>query len=203
ALSYAQQRLWFLDQLEPDSPFYNVPASIYLKGELDSDALAQSLSEIARRHEVLRTSFPSVDGQPVQLIALPAPMSLPVIDLQTLTEESRAAVVRQLAIDDATRPFDLAHGPVWRATLLRLAQHEHALLLTMHHIATDLLSLGILVQELTTLYEAYSRKEASPLPELPIQYADFAVWQREWLSGAVLEEQMSYWREQLTGAPTL
>jgi amino acid adenylation domain-containing protein len=202
-LSFAQQRLWFLDQFEPESPLYNVPSAIRLGGELDSEALAQSLSEIARRHEVLRTSFPSVDGEPVQLISPPSPVSLPLIDLQALTEVSRAAIVRQLVAEEAARPFDLAHGPVWRVTLLRLAEHEHALLLSMHHIVTDGWSVGVLMQELTALYEAYSRKETSPLPELPVQYADFAVWQREWLSGAVLEEQMNYWRERLTGAITL
>ncbi|HET7287661.1 MAG TPA: condensation domain-containing protein, partial [Pyrinomonadaceae bacterium] len=183
------------------SPFYNVPTALYLKGELNCVALAQSLSEIARRHEVLRTSFPSVDGQPVQLIASAVPINLPLVDLQNLP--NRDVVARKLAAEETARPFDLAHGPVWRMTLVRLAEREHALLLNIHHIATDGWSLGVMIRELTTLYEAYRQNEISPLAELPIQYADFAIWQREWLQGEVLEEQMSYWREQLADAPAL
>ncbi len=229
SLSYAQQRLWFLDQFEPQSAFYNVPAAIKLTGDLDHAALAQSLTEIVRRHEVLRTSFPSVGGQPVQHIAPAVPINLPVTDLQALTEGDREilasrysskqkvthdytfpelvncgslvdASAKQLAAEEAALPFDLAHGPLWRAALLRLAEQEHVLLLTLHHIVTDGWSVGVLIRELTTLYEAYRRGEASPLPELPIQYADFAEWQREWLQGDVLEKQMSYWREQLAGS---
>jgi amino acid adenylation domain-containing protein len=229
ALSYAQQRLWFLDQFEPQSAVYNVPAAIKLTGELDRAALAQSLSEIARRHEVLRTSFPSVNGRPVQLIAPPAPIDLPLTDLQALTEQDRKILggrysaeqkvtheftfsglvkvgrwgdvtAQQLATEETARPFDLAHGPVWRVRLLRLSEQEHVLLLTMHHIVTDGWSIGVLLQELTTLYEVYRRAEVSPLAELPVQYADFAEWQREWLRGGVLEEQMGYWREQLAGS---
>src|ERR1043165_8703695 len=200
ALSYAQQRLWFLDQFEPQSAVYNVPAAILLTGELGHTALGQSLTEIARRHEVLRTTFPSVGGQPVQLIAPPSPIELLVIDLQELGEESRTAMVRQLAAAEAARPFDLAHGPLWRVALLRLSEQEHVLLLTMFHIITDGWSIGVLIRELTTLYSAYNRNEAVTLRELPIQYADFAEWQREWLRGPVLEEQMSYWREQLAGS---
>ena len=203
ALSYAQQRLWFLDQFEPDSPFYNVPAAMNLSGELDTTALSQSLSEIARRHEVLRTTFPSIAGQPVQHIAPPTPIDLPIIDLEPQTKERRDAAVRTLVAEEAARPFDLAHGPVWRALLVRLDEQEHVLLLNMHHIVTDGWSVGVLIRELSTLYESYSRAEAPLLTELPIQYADFAVWQREWLQGEVLEEQMSYWREQLSNAPTL
>jgi amino acid adenylation domain-containing protein/non-ribosomal peptide synthase protein (TIGR01720 family) len=229
-LSYAQQRLWFLDQLEPQSTIYNVPASLLLTGELDRAALAQSLNEIARRHEVLRTSFPSGRGQPVQHIAPAAPIDLKFIDLEALTKQDREvlegryystdqkvkqeftfskflnyghcedASARQLASEEAARPFDLAHGPVWRVALLRLAEQQHLLLVTMHHIVTDGWSVGVLLRELTTVYKAYSHHEESPLAELPIQYADYAEWQREWLQGAVLEEQMDYWREQLAGS---
>jgi acyl carrier protein len=148
ALSYAQQRLWFLDQLAPQSAVYNVPAAIKLTGELDRAALSQSLSEIVRRHEVLRTSYPNVGGQPIQLIAPPAPVDLPLIDLQA--EENKATVVRELAAEEAARPFDLAHGPMWRVRLLQLGEQEHVLLLTMHHIVTDGWSIGVLVRELTT-----------------------------------------------------
>ncbi|HEY3579053.1 MAG TPA: amino acid adenylation domain-containing protein, partial [Pyrinomonadaceae bacterium] len=200
ALSYAQQRLWFLDQFEPGSAVYNVPAAIRLIGELDQAALERSLSEIARRHEVLRTTYPSVGGQPVQHIAPPSAVDLPLIELQGLKEEDKGSAVRELAAAEAARPFDLAHGPLWRTALMRLSEHEHVLLLTMYHIVTDGWSVGVLIHELTTLYEAYSRAEESPLPELKIQYADFAEWQREWLRGPVLEEQMSYWREQLAGS---
>jgi len=149
---------------------------------------------------VLRTSFPSVGGQPVQHIAPAALIDLPLIDLQALPEESRDVVAKQLLNAEAVRPFDLEHGPLWRVKLLRLSEQEHIALLTMHHIVTDGWSMGVLVRELTTLYEAYRAEEESPLAELPIQYSDFAVWQREWLRGAVLEEQMSYWREQLAGS---
>ncbi|MGB7921969.1 MAG: amino acid adenylation domain-containing protein [Pyrinomonadaceae bacterium] len=201
ALSFAQQRLWFLDQLEPNSGFYNIPAAVRLTGQLDVDALEQSISEIIRRHEVLRTSFTVVDGQPRQVISPAEPFSLPVIDFAHLAETEREAEARTLAITESQRPFDLSQGPLLRASLLRLATEEHVLLVTMHHIISDGWSIGVLIHEMSALYEAYSRGEESPLEELAIQYADYAVWQREWLQGDVLDQQLDYWKQQLAGAP--
>ena len=201
-LSFAQQRLWFLDQLEPGSSAYNIPAAVRLKGSLDVKALERSLKEVVRRHEVLRTNFTMVDGQPVQVIGEAEEFSLPVLELAaTLSEEEREAEVQRLAQVEAAQPFDLGTGPLLRATLLRLSADEHVALLTMHHIVSDGWSIGILIRELAALYEAFTQDQPSPLPELPIQYADYAVWQREWLSGEVLEKQLGYWREQLAGAP--
>jgi amino acid adenylation domain-containing protein len=202
-LSFAQQRLWFLEQLEPGSTAYNMPAAVRLTGELNVGALAQAMSEIIRRHEVLRTSFTLRDGRPVQLIAEARPISLAPVDLSHLSEEERENEARRLATEEAARPFDLSSGPLLRVSLLRLGEDEHILIVTMHHIVSDGWSMGILVHELATLYAAFSAGEASPLPELQIQYADYAHWQREWLQGEVLEEQLRYWREQLGDAPPL
>jgi aspartate racemase len=202
-LSYAQERLWFLDQLEPGSPTYNVPAALQLEGALDAEALVGSLNEIVARHEALRTAFPSVDGQPVQRVATAMGLHVPVVDLSGLPESEREGRARRLAEEEARRPFDLARGPLLRAKLLRLDEEKHLLLLTMHHIVSDGWSAGILSRELATLYEAFSSGQPSPLRELPIQYSDFAIWQREWLQGEVLEAQLSYWRQQLAGAPAL
>ncbi|MDQ1592737.1 MAG: hypothetical protein QOG71_3364 [Pyrinomonadaceae bacterium] len=202
-LSFAQQRLWFLDQLVPDSPFYNLPLAVELKGRLDLDALEQTLSEITRRHEALRTSFTAIEGQPVQIVSPEYKVNLPVIDLLALDAGEREREVRRLAVAEAQLPFDLARVPLWRATLLRLADDEHVLLLTMHHIISDAWSMGILIHEVATLYEASMRGAQSPLAELPIQYADFARWQREWLTGETLEAQLAYWRGQLADSPAL
>jgi amino acid adenylation domain-containing protein len=202
-LSYAQQRLWFIHQLEPDSPAYNIPLAVRLTGQLDTSALSLSLSEIVRRHEPLRTTFILEDSQPFQLIHPPAPLDLPVEDLSTLAASEREREAQRIAEEEARLPFDLECGPLLRARLLRLSEDEHVLLLTMHHIVSDGWSLGVLVREVGALYGAYSRGEESPLEELAIQYADYAVWQREWLSGDVLERQLSYWREQLRGAPSI
>jgi amino acid adenylation domain-containing protein len=202
-LSFAQQRLWFIDQLEPNNSFYNVPAAVRLSGELDVHALERTVTEIVRRHEVLRTTFASVNGEPVQVIAEPSPVELTIVDLQDVAAEERETTARRLAVEEAQRPFDLSRGPLWRSTLLRLSEREHALLMTMHHIVSDGWSMGVLIREMATLYEAYSRGEESPLPDLSVQYADFAAWQREWLQGEVLEHQLGYWREQLSGAPAV
>ncbi|HEV2728117.1 MAG TPA: amino acid adenylation domain-containing protein, partial [Solirubrobacterales bacterium] len=202
-LSFAQQRLWFLDQLEPASSFYNIPSAVRLGGPLDTEALGRAFSEVARRHESLRTSFPSVEGKPVQLIHPPRPLDVAVEDLTALPEAGRGEEARRLAAGEAALPFDLSAGPLVRVRLLRLAEEEHVLLLTMHHVVSDGWSMTVLVGELTTLYAAYARGEESPLEELPIQYADYSVWQREWLRGEVLERELSYWRAQLGGAPTL
>jgi hypothetical protein len=200
-LSFAQQRLWFIDQLEPGGVFYNVPLAVRLTGRLDAQALGRTLTEVVRRHEVLRTTFESTGGEPAQVIHPPAPVRLEVEDLSGVEGQAREAEAMRLAAAEARRPFDLAVGPLLRARLLRLGEEEHVALLTLHHIVSDGWSMGVLVREVAALYEAYSRGEESPLAELAVQYADFAVWQREWLRGEVLERQLNYWREQLAGAP--
>ncbi|HYR07877.1 MAG TPA: amino acid adenylation domain-containing protein, partial [Longimicrobium sp.] len=202
-LSFAQERLWFLDRLEPGSATYNIPAALRLTGALDERALERALGEIVRRHEALRTVFTAVDGSPVQVIAPFGGFALPVEDLSGLGETDREAAVRRRAGEEAARPFDLAAGPLFRAALLRLGGEDHVLLLSMHHIVSDGWSMGVLYRELSALYEAYREGRESPLPELAVQYADYAVWQREQLEGEVLERQLSYWRERLAGAPEL
>ncbi len=202
-LSYAQQRLWFIDQLEPNSALYNIPAAVRLKGELNTAALEQTFGEIIRRHEVLRTRFATVNGSPVQLISAALPFSLPVVDLSDVGAAEREAEAQRLATAEAQRPFDLSLGPLFRVRLLRLSATEHILLCTMHHIVSDGWSIWMLVREVATLYEAFSQGRPYALPELPIQYADYALWQREWLTGEVLETQLAYWREQLQGAPAV
>ncbi|HEX6045328.1 MAG TPA: amino acid adenylation domain-containing protein [Pyrinomonadaceae bacterium] len=200
-LSFAQQRLWFLCQLEPGLVAYNVPAAVRLIGNLNVTVLNWSLNEIVRRHESLRTTFDSVAGQPVQIIAPELTLSIPVIDLTHLPEALRDAEAFRLAQEDAGGAFDLAAGPLVRAVLLRLGPEEHVLILTMHHIVSDGWSQGVLKSELSALYEAGINKRPSPLPELSIQYADFAVWQRGWLKDGELDRQTQYWRKQLAGAP--
>jgi amino acid adenylation domain-containing protein len=202
-LSFAQQRLWFVEQLRPGSPAYNIPVAVRLDGRLDVRALEQSLNEIVRRHEVLRTNFRSLNGEPVQVIQSFTPESLAVNDLSTLPEAARESLVRQLSMAEASRPFDLENGRMMRAVLLRLTTDEHVLFLTLHHIAADDWSFGVLIRELSVLYRAFSLGQPSSLPELPVQYADFAAWQRAWLTGEMLEAQLSYWRGQLAGAPPL
>jgi hypothetical protein len=199
-LSYAQQRLWFLDQLEPESAFYNSPVALRLSGQLNIEALQETLSEIIRRHEVLRTSFPALAGKPVQVIAPTVHFSLPVRDLSQLEEFERERQVIALAQQEAARPFDLSSGlPLLRSYLLKLQDEEYVMLFTMHHIASDGWSIGVLLREVAALYEAYSQRRSSPLPDLAIQYADFAVWQRESLTGTVLDRHVSYWKQQLEG----
>lgn len=202
-LSFAQQRLWFLDQLEPASASYNVPRAMRLKGYLNFEVLRQALEEIVRRHDSLRTTFIAVDGKPAQVIAGGTEVQIPMIDLSQLSESVREAEADELSRQEVTRTFDLARGPLFRVRILKLREDEHVLLLTMHHIICDGWSLAVLFEELGALYEAYSKGQASPLPELPIQYADYAAWQREWLTGNVLDKQLRYWKKQLTGAPAL
>ncbi|MGB7926380.1 MAG: condensation domain-containing protein, partial [Pyrinomonadaceae bacterium] len=202
-LSFAQQRLWFLDQLEPNGASYNIPAAVRLTGQLNVDALEQSISEIIRRHEVLRTSFTVVDGQPRQVISPAGPFTLSVTELTHLAEAEREAEAQRLATTEAKRPFDLSRGPLLRVSLLRLGAEEHVLLVTMHHIISDGWSLGIFTREVGQLYEAFCGGESSPLAELAVQYGDYAVWQRGWLQGEALEEQLGYWKRQLEGAPPL
>jgi amino acid adenylation domain-containing protein len=198
-LSFAQQRLWFLDQLEPNTSIYNIPDTHYFEGPLNLDALERSLTEVVRRHEILRTTFESPKGEPVQVIAEVQPQKLELIDLSHLPETECEAEAQRMADEEAQQPFDLSRGPLFRFRLLRLDEERHILLLNMHHIISDGWSLGVLGRELGALYEAYSAGKSSPLPELTLQYADFAVWQREWLQGDVLEKQLTHWREQLGG----
>ena len=200
-LSYAQQRLWFLDQLESGSAFYNSPAAVRLKGALKVEALERALSEIVRRHEVLRTTFKVIDGQPAQVIHKAKAIALPVKDLSDLAAQQRETEAARLAQEEARRLFDLERGPLFRAALLKLKEEEHIILLTMHHIASDGWSTAVLIKEVAALYESYSKGKASPLEDLAVQYADYAVWQREWLQGEVLNRQLSYWKQQLEQAP--
>ncbi|HEX8242594.1 MAG TPA: condensation domain-containing protein, partial [Longimicrobium sp.] len=192
-LSFAQERLWFLDRLEGGSASYNIPAALRLAGVLDTAALERSLGEIVRRHESLRTVFHEVDGGAVQVIAPFAGFALPADDLSGLDETARETEVRRRAREDAARPFDLAEGPLFRAALLRVADEEHVLLLCIHHIVSDGWSSGVLFRELGALYAAFARGEGDPLPPLPVQYADYAVWQREQLAGEALDRQLCYW----------
>jgi amino acid adenylation domain-containing protein len=200
-VSFAQQRLWFFQQMYPGSAAYNVPVAMRLTGRLDVERLRAALCEVARRHEVLRTSIDLIDDQPAQLISEEVEVELPVLDLSDIPADERDAEARRLATEEVTRAFDLRRGPLLRARVLRLAPEEHALLIIIHHIICDGWSIGVLMNEVAALYTAYTAGEEPSLPELPIQYADYAVWQREWLTGDVLEEQLSYWREQLGGAP--
>jgi amino acid adenylation domain-containing protein len=200
-LSLAQQRLWFLDQLEPGNSLYNVPVALRLEGALDADALGAALREVVRRHESLRTTFREVAGDPVQVIRDEPDLTLPLTDLSALSPEEQEAKVRRATAEETRRPFDLTRGPLLRAALLRLSEAEHVLLLTMHHIVSDGWSMQVLAREVAALYEAFGRGLPSPLAELPIQYADYAVWQRGRLEGGELERQLAYWRGQLAGAP--
>ena len=202
-LSFSQERLWFLDQLDPHNPAYVLTASERLHGPLDVAALQRSLDEVVRRHETLRTCFPQVAGRPVQRIVPPEPVRLEHIDLGTLPEGDRAAAARRIVTDAAAQSFDLTRGPLMRATVVRIDPEEHLLLLTMHHIITDQWSLGVLSAELTALYRAFSAGQPSPLPDPPVQYADFACWQRAWLAGPVLDRQLAYWRDRLTPLPAM
>ncbi|HEV7518199.1 MAG TPA: amino acid adenylation domain-containing protein, partial [Thermoanaerobaculia bacterium] len=202
-LSFAQERLWFLDRLEPGSAAYNVFNGLRLVGRLAVPALEESLSEVVRRHAVLRTTLGIAGGLPTQIIAAELRPEFPLVDLRALAPARREREARRLADAEAARPFDLARGPLLRAALLRLSPDEHAVLFTLHHVIADGWSMGLLVREVAALYGAFVSGLPSPLPELPLQYTDYALWQRRWLSGAVLAEQLSYWRGQLSGAPTV
>jgi len=203
-LSFSQQRLWFLDQLDPGSFTYNLFSAYRLKGELNVAALEQSSREIVRRHEVLRTVFKSEGGNPVQVVLPTLAITIPVFDLRgTVSEEDRWAEVRRVVKEEAQRPFDLATGPLLRITLLQLADDEYVLLRAMHHIVSDGWSGGVLFRELAALYEAFSNGQPSPLADLTTQYTDYAVWQRQWFQGEILESQLAYWKKQLENIPTL
>ncbi|AFZ17604.1 non-ribosomal peptide synthetase [Allocoleopsis franciscana] len=198
-LSFSQQRLWFIDQLYHGSPFYNIPIACHLKGLLNITAFQQSLNEIFKRHEVLRTTFALVNGEPVQEIVPELTWNLPIINFEHLSGKNWEPEIKQLAAEEAKKHFNLAKEPLVRATLLRLSDEEHVFLLTMHHIITDGWSMGVFLREFATLYAAFSTNQPSPLAELPIQYADFAVWQRDRFQGEVLSTQLNYWKQQLSG----
>ncbi|HEX2081440.1 MAG TPA: amino acid adenylation domain-containing protein, partial [Longimicrobium sp.] len=202
-LSSAQERLWFLHRLQPESAVYNVPAALRLDGALDAEALERALGGLVRRHEALRTTFRELDGAPVQVVAPFAGFHLPVEDLTPLDQAAREEVAARRTAEDAARPFDLQAGPLFRASLLRLGAEEHVLLLCMHHVVCDEWSLGVLFPELAALYAAFRDGVASPLPEPAVQYADYAAWEREQLGGGVLDAQLAYWKTALAGAPAL
>ncbi|HEV2860060.1 MAG TPA: amino acid adenylation domain-containing protein [Pyrinomonadaceae bacterium] len=201
APSFSQQRLWFLEQLTPGASAYNIAGALRLRGRLNAAALRQGLDEIVRRHEALRTTFrATADGRAAQVVAPRLALTLPLVSLEGLPAEAREAQVSRLAAEDARRPFDLARGPLLRCLLLRLDEREHVLMINAHHIISDGWSMSILARELTRLYGAFATGEPSPLAELPVQYADFAAWQRRRLQGPALESQLAYWRQRLGGA---
>ena len=200
-LSFAQQRLWFLQQLQPEGSFYNMPFAVRLSGKLNTTFVRESINEIVRRHESLRTSFPSVDGQPEQKIEPPSPIFLPLIDLMAIPLGHQEKIGRHLTRNEANRPFDLENGPLFRATLVFFAEEDHLLLLTFHHTIADGWSMELFEREFTVLYDAFPQGRRVELPDLPLQYADFAICQREWLTDAALAEQLGYWLKQLANAP--
>ncbi len=202
-LSYAQQRLWFLDRYEPGSPLYNIPSVLRIRGNLNIEALEKSFNEIIQRHEVLRTTFSEKDGRPVQVIAPGLFVPIEKIDLSELPAEQQEAEFHRRALEEAGKSFDLSRGPLLRITLLKFSPHYFGLILVMHHIISDNWSTGLFVHEIMRLYEAQVLNKAADLPPLTIQYADFAVWQRKWLKGKTLQNQLDYWKEKLAGIPPL
>jgi len=201
--SFAQQRLWFLDQLEPGQATYNLPVAVRLVGDLDRDALGRAFDELARRHESLRTTFRGVDGRPIQVIAPALSIPVPLVDLSGLPEAVREPEAIRKLREEAARPFDLARGPLIRATLLRLGDREHVAIVNMHHVISDGWSIGVLVRDMAAFYDAFAHGRPSPLPPLPIQYADYAAWQREWLRGDALRAQLDFWTTRLAGLKNL
>jgi hypothetical protein len=203
-LSFAQERLWFVEQTHPGSVVHNLRAVFHLKGTLNVAILQNTLQEIGRRHEILRTAFPAVNDQPVQSIASDVTFALPVMNLTDFSAPQRETEIRRLATEEAQQPFDLSQSPLLRFKLLRLAEDEHVLLRTTHHLINDRWSDSVFMRELAILYDAFALGKTSPLPELPIQYADFAYFQRQWLQGEILETQLTYWRNLLSGSlPTI
>ena len=205
-LSFGQQRLWFLDQLDPGKPYYNTPIAVRVEGKLDVAALERSINQIVKRHESLRTSFVDIEGTPVQLIAPEYQFRIHVIDLEVVPIDEQKVAIDDYIREDALLPFDLASGPLLRATVVKINEFEYIVLINMHHIISDDWSVGVLIQEIAVLYSLYSISEPKEdeldnlLQELPIQYADYASWQRNWLQGEVLEAQMDYWHNKLVGA---
>src|SRR5262245_38889228 len=202
-LYFSQKPLWFLSQLEPDTSSYNVPSAVRLVGSLDLEGLERTVTEIVRRHEVLRTTFTAVEGRPIQVINPARFWSIPVVDLCGMSPADVEIETIKLAKEEAKRCFDLARGPLLRATLLRTSSEEHVMLLTIHHIVSDGWSIRVLMDEITAHYEAYLKGTAASLPELPMQYGDFTQWQNRYLQGEVLENHITYWKNQLEGSPGL
>jgi hypothetical protein len=198
-LAYAQQRMWFLHELEPESAAYNIASAVQLSGQLNLSALEQAFSEVVRRHEVLRTTFITVKGQPRQVVGQPGIESLSIKDLSCLPSLTQRKLVERLALEEAQRPFSLACGPLLRLQVLRFEKEEHLLLFTVHHIVSDEWSMNAFIRELTSIYHKYAEGQPSALTEVSIQYADFAIWQREVIRGEFLENQLAYWKKQLSG----
>jgi acyl carrier protein len=202
-LSFAQQRLWFIQQLEPESAAYNIPIVMRVKGEIQTQCMWQSLGEIERRHEALRTRFEERNGRPVQLIDEAREVEAWTCDLSGVTEEAREECARDIAEREWRRPFALDGERLWRSGMIRLGEEEQVLVMCMHHVVSDGWSTGVMIREFSRIYESYVSGRQSPLEELEVQYADYAVWQREWLQGEALEEHLKYWRRQLAMAPVL
>jgi amino acid adenylation domain-containing protein len=200
-LSFAQQRLWFLDQVEPNNPLYNIPRAIRLIGVFNVSAMESALNAIVKRHEILRTTYQAERGEPFQIIAEECTLSLPVVDLTELPEAEREIEARKLAQEEVAKPFDLARDEMARNLVLKVSEKDHILVMNTHHIASDGWSIGVFMRELTVLYKAALDNETFFLPDLPIQYADYAIWQRNWLQGEVLDLQLAYWKKNLEGAP--
>ena len=200
-LSLGQKQMWFLNQLEPSSSFYNIPEVLHFQGQLNEVILELSLNELVKRHEILRTHFVTIDGQPSQVIAPTMTMTIPVVDLQKLPLDEREVEARRLIANESEKPFDLAQGPLLRATLLKLNDNEQVLMWVMHHIISDRRSKDIFNREMIILYEAFLAGKPSPLQKLTKQYADYALWQREWIKGDIFTEQLTYWKQQLSGIP--
>ncbi|HEX8242473.1 MAG TPA: condensation domain-containing protein, partial [Longimicrobium sp.] len=202
-LSFAQQRLWFLDQIERAGAAYHMPTRLRLRGELDRGALVRALDRIVARHEALRTTFAAADGEPVQRIAPAEESPFHLVEHDLRADSEAGAKLQRVMAEEAGAPFDLARGPLIRGRLIRLGAEDHVLLVTMHHIVSDGWSMGVLTRELSALYTAFHAGEPDPLPPLPVQYADYAAWQRRWVEGEVLQAQADYWRKTLSGAPEL
>jgi NRPS condensation-like uncharacterized protein len=202
-LSFAQQRVWFISKLEPDKAIYNIPFGLRLSGKLNLQALERALTEIINRHEILRTTFTMIDRIPVQVIHPKPDLTLEVIELCDLNKDEQKREVARHSQEQAGKPFDLEKSPLLRVRILKLGTEEHVAFLTMHHIVSDGWSMGILIKEMGVLYQAYVTGAESPLENLPIQYVDFSVWQREWLQGEILERQLRYWKEQFGDKPTV
>src|SRR5688572_5727442 len=196
-LSYAQQRLWILDRLNTDGSAYHIPVVFRLQGTLDVEALRRSINEIVKRHEALRTIFTAVDGEPQQTILPELEIVIPMVDVSHLVPGEREAELERIAAENSHQSFDLARGPMLRAVIVKVDDEDHALCLTLHHIISDGWSSGVFVQEFASLYEAFASGRTPALPPLKVQYADFAIWQREWLEGNVKGQHLAYWRKQL------
>ncbi|MCP4560461.1 MAG: non-ribosomal peptide synthetase, partial [Bosea sp.] len=199
-LSFAQERLWFIDQLVPGLAGYNIPGLIQLDGTFHAEVFEQALNEVVRRHEVLRTSYLSVEGRPVQSIAARAAIAFPLIDFSRLDAVDREPHALRAANAAARRSFRLSEGPLLRALLMRLDREQHMLALVLHHIITDMWARDLVIRELWTIYDDFAQGRPSSLPEPEIQYADFTLWQRSWLHGELLDHQLAYWLRELEGA---